>query len=363
MTTSTLTLKQLNRTTLARQLLLERHDLTSLEAIEQLVGLQSQIPNPPYIGLWTRLQTFQRDSLTQLMEDRQVVRAPMMRSTLHLTTADDHQYFRAVLQPALTRAFKSFNGKFAKGLDIEKLVNVAKPFLENEPATTGELKQMLLEIEPTKNGDTLAQAVRFHLPIVQLPPGGTWRSGTRASYTTADNWLGQAQPSDLGTMLRRYLRAFGPASVMDFQAWSGLVSLKKVIEPYIKDLIIYQDENGKELLDLPNMPILSEDTAVPIRFIPEYDNLLVSHKDRTRVIADDDRQYVFLSAARVLGTVLIDGFVGATWKSNRDKDTATLTISPFTPLSDEVLEAIEHEGQQLIRFIEDDADVYVVDIT
>lgn len=356
----TLTLKQLNRTLLSRQLLLKRHIIPPLAAIEKLIALQSQIPNPPYIGLWTRLQTFQRDDLTQLMESRQVVRAPFLRSTLHLVSADDHQSFRSILQPALVRAFKAFNGKQAKGLNIEQLVDIAKPFLENEPATTGELRDVLTPLAPDRIGNTLVTAVRTYLPCVQVPPGGTWGAGTRASYTTAEQWLGEARPADLRTLLHRYLAAFGPASVMDFQAWTGLVSLKQTIEPFKKDLVVYQGKDGKELLDLPDMPILADDTPAPIRFIPEYDNLLVSHKDRRRVIADDHRKKVFLSAARVLGTVLIDGFVGATWKSNRDKDIATLNVSLFESYPDDILEQIEAEGQQLLRFIEDDADELMV---
>jgi len=361
MTAKTLTLRQLNRTLLSRQLLLERQDSAPKTAIEKLVGLQSQIPNPPYIGLWTRVQNFERDDLTKLMEDREVVRAPLMRSTLHLMTADDHQQFQAVIQPALDRALNAFHGKRAKELDIDQLITEAQPFIEDEPRTTGEIKQMLLDLYPDKSGDAMAYAIRNNLQLIQVPPGGTWGAGTRASYTTAQSYLGDPNPSDLETLLHRYLSAFGPASIMDFQAWVGIASLTSTIKPMMKNLIIYQDENGKDLLDLPDMDILGEDTPAPIRFIPDYDNLLVSHKDRNRIIADTDRQYVFLSAARVLGTVLIDGFVGATWKAQRDKEIATLRVSLFEQVDGETLESIDTEGQALLRFIEDEAEVYVVE--
>jgi len=361
MTQQTLSPKQLNRTLLSRQLLLHRHQMYPADAIEKLVGLQSQIPNPPYIGLWTRLQTFERDHLTKLMEARKVVRAPMMRSTLHLVTDEDHQKFQPIIQPALDRALRAFFGKDARELDIDKLVKAARPFIEEEPRTTGEIKQMLLDSAPDKNGDAMAYAVRNNLQLVQVPPGGTWGTGTRASYTTAQSYLGDPTPSDLETLLHRYLAAFGPASIMDFQAWVGIASLTKTIKPMMKDLVTYETEDGTKLLDLPHMEILPEDTPTPIRFIPEYDNLLVSHKDRNRIIADDDRKYVFLSAARVLGTVLIDGFVGATWKTEREKDVASLRVSLFEQVDGDTIEAIDKEGQKLIRFIEDDAEAFVVE--
>ncbi len=359
----TLTLRQLNRTLLSRQHLLHRHEIAPMEAIEALVGLQSQIPNPPYIGLWTRLKHFRRDDLTQLMNERKVVRAPLLRSTLHLMTVDDHQKFQSVLQPALDRALRSFYGKRAQGLDIDALVKYAEPFIEEEPRTTGEIKQMLLEIFPDKDGDAMAYAIRNNLQLIQVPPGGTWGAGTRASYTTAKAYLGAATPSNLETLLHRYLAAFGPASIMDFQAWIGITSLTSTIKPMMKNLAVYKSPEGKELLDLPNMQILDESTPAPIRFIPDYDNLLVSHKDRNRIIADDDRKYVFLSAARVLGTVLIDGFVGATWKVTREKDIATLRVILFEQTNNDTIDQIKTEGLALLQFIENEATSYAVEVS
>lgn len=362
MSAKTLTLKQLNRTFLARQFLLERHDISPIQAIERLIGLQSQIPNPPYIGLWTRLKNFERDDLTKLMENREVVRAPLIRSTLHIITADDHKKFQSVLQPALDRYLKLYNGKKnLENLDFDKLQRAAKPFLEEQPRTTGDLRQMLLDIEPDGNDMTMASVIRHTMNVVQVPPGGTWGSSSRASYVLAQTYLGDATPSTLEALLHRYLRAFGPASIMDFQAWIGMTSLTSKIKPMMKNLITYQTEDGNTLLDLPDMDIINDNNPAPIRFIPEYDNLLVSHKDRNRIIADDDRKYVFLSSARVLSTILIDGFVGATWKIQREKDVALLKISLFEQQNDHVIEAIDKEGHALIRFIEDSAETYIVE--
>ncbi|MBC8170655.1 MAG: AlkZ family DNA glycosylase [Anaerolineae bacterium] len=359
--TRTLMLRELNRATLARQMLLTRKTAPVMEAVERLIGLQSQIPNPPYIGLWTRLQDFQRVDLTQLMEQRQIVRAAMMRSTLHLVSAADHQRFRSALQPALVKALSAFFGARAKVLDIAQLVEAAREYLAVAPRSTGELKKRLLEIAPDCDADAMAYAVRAYLPLIQVPPGGTWGTGSMAAYVTADTWLGENTMSEsLQQLFFRYLAAFGPASIMDFQTWSGLVNLKSVLEPFKAELIVYRDEQGKELLDLPDMLLPDADTIAPIRFIPEYDNLLIAQADRRRIIADEDRPKVFLSSARVRATFLVDGFVRGTWKTERVKKAATLIIEPFAVLPNEVREALVDEGERLITFIEVEADAYRV---
>jgi hypothetical protein len=356
-----LTRRQLNRALLARQMLLERQDMAVPEAVERLVGLQAQIPNPPYIGLWTRLRQFERDDLTRLMGERQIVRAAMMRSTLHLVTAADHHRFRATIQPALVRALAAFFGKRANGLDAEKLVQAVRPYLEEAPRTTGQLRALLLEVEPERDADAMAYLLRTYLPLIQVPPGGTWGTGSSATYVTAESWLGQPDgEADPPTLFRRYLAAFGPASVADFQTWSGLTKLKDAFKNLKSDLRLYHDETGRELVDLTEAPLPDEDTPAPVRFIPEYDNLLLAHADRTRIITDEYRARVFLSAGRVRSTFLVDGFVAGAWKAVRVKNTAALIIEPFVPLSMQEQEALTREGECLIRFIEDDAQNYEI---
>ena len=228
-----LTLRELNRATLARQLLLGREELAASAAIERLAGLQAQVPNPPYIGLWTRLTAFRRDDLTRLLEQRAVVRATLLRSTLHLFTARDYLLLRPALQPALTRALGAFFGKRAKGLDIDRLVTAARAAVEEAPRTFTELRPLLSRIYPDRDPEALAYAVRTHLPLVQVPPGGTWGSGGSPAHALAESWLGgslAAPEESLRALLRRYLAAFGPATVQDFQAWSGLTGMKGAIE-------------------------------------------------------------------------------------------------------------------------------------
>ncbi|MDE2952410.1 MAG: winged helix DNA-binding domain-containing protein [Chloroflexota bacterium] len=355
MAESRLSLRQLNRTLLTRQMLLDRQDMRPVAATERLIALQSQIPNPPYIGLWTRLRRFERRQLTALLESREIVRAPWIRSTLHLVSAEDHQRFQSVIQPALLRGLRSFFGARGADLDIERLLSIAKPFLESNQPSIGALRAHLQEHQPTLNKEAMAYAVRSCLPLVQIPPGGTWGAGTRATYTTAAKWLGRADSSDLTNLFRRYLAAFGPADVMDFQTWTGMTRLKSQLAPALADLVVYQSENGPDLYDLPAATIAAPDSIAPLRFIPEYDNILIAHRDRSRILPDAHRKKVFLSAGRVIGAVLIDGFVGATWKVKKDKNSLRLFVTLFEAKPKACLRALEEEGNRLLRFFDDEA--------
>ena len=361
MPAQSLTRRQLNRTLLVRQLLLERHSLDCTTAIERLGGMQSQIPNPPYIGLWTRLRDFEKSHLTASLEKREVARAPWIRSTLHLVTAADHQLFQAIIQPALARGLRSFFGARAKGLDIARLIKIAKPYLESDKPTIGALRDKLQAHEPNADKQAMAYAVRSYLPLAQVPPSGTWGVGTRATYTTAESWLGQPSPANLETLFRRYLAAFGPADVMDFQTWTGMTSLKSQLIETLSMLVAYSDESGRVLYDLPDQPIVGEDAPAPIRFLPEYDNILIAHRDRTRILPETHRKKVFVSAGRVLGTVIIDGFVAAIWKSERANQVATVRVTLFERQAADVLDLIEAEGLALSRFIAEDAERHQVE--
>ena len=266
-----------------------------------------------------------------------------------------------MIKPALARGLRSFFGPRAKGLDIDRLIKIAKRYLEAETPAIGALRDKLLEQEPDQDKQTMAYAVRSYLPLVQAPPSGAWGIGTRATYTTAESWLGAANPSDLNALFRRYLAAFGPASVMDFQTWTGMTNLKAQLAASVKELVVYRGEDGKELYDLPGQPITEADQPAPIRFLPEYDNILIAHKDRSRILPEAHRKKVFVSAGRVLGSIIIGGFVGAIWKAQREKSSARMLVSLFEQQGDAVLAAIDAEGQSLLRFIEDDATDYQVD--
>jgi hypothetical protein len=348
-----LTLRELNRATLARQMLLERENVSPFEAVRRLVALQAQVTSPPYVGLWTRLEDFGREDLTRLMLERRVVRATLMRATLQLMTADDYLLLRPALQPALTRSMRSIAGKRLEGLDLDRLISSARDFFEEEPRTFADLRPLLSELEPDRDPSALAYAVRTMLPLVQVPSGGVWGYSGKAPFTTPERWLGRppSGSEEARDLILRYLAAFGPAAAKDVQTWSGRTQLKPVVEEMRPELRTFHDENGNELFDLPEAPLPPADTPVPPRFVPDYDNLVLSHAERGRVLPDEHRKKVFLSAARVRATFLIDGFVRGAWKIEKTRKTATLQIEPFEPLSTEDRNTLNDEGEHLVRFV------------
>jgi hypothetical protein len=186
-----------------------------------------------------------------------------------------------------------------------------------------------------------------------VPSGGVWGYSGKAPFTTADKWLGRSlsRSEDPRDLVLKYLAAFGPATVKDVQTWSGRTQLKQPIEEIKHELRTFNDERGNELLDLPDAPLPSGDAPAPPRFVPEYDNLVLSHADRGRVISDEHRKRVFLSAARVRATFLIDGFVRGVWKVEKARKKATLIIEPFEPISAEDRAALIDEGERLVRFL------------
>lgn len=352
MTERILTLQELNRATLARQMLLERDSIPVPAAIEKLVGLQAQLPVAPYVGLWTRLNDFKREHLAELIENRQVVKATLMRSTLHLVTTEDYLRLRATLQPVLTSAFEAVLKKRADGIDIPRLVEATREYLTEQPRTFAEISDMLSELMPDGDVGAMRYGVRTHLPLIQVPIEAGWSYPGNPKFTLAEAWLGKAIPDEenLKLLIFRYLAAFGPASVTDLQTWSGLGKMKAVMEKLKPELVTYRDENKRELFDLPDMPI--PNSPAPERFLPEFDNLLLSHDKRTRVVADEYRKQVYLPGLRVAATILVDGVVRGAWKVEKTKTTATLTVTPFAPLTKQNRQALTGEGEKLIRFIE-----------
>ncbi len=363
MTDCILTLRELNRATLSRQLLLERAAISVPAAIERLVGLQAQLAVAPYVGLWTRLAGFQRDDLARPIEDHTVVKATTMRATLHLLTEEDYLRFRATLQPMLTYAGRSIaKRRGGNTIDVPALLALAREYIAEQPRTFEEISAMLAERLPDHDIGALRYTVRTHLPLVQTPTEARWSYPGNPQFALAEAWLGRpiSPETDLKALVFRYLAAFGPATVQDMQTWSGFPKLKDVVAAFKADLCIYRDERGRELLDLPDAPLPDPDTPAPVRFLPEYDNLLLSHQSRTRVIPDKYHAHVFLAGLRVAATILVDGFVAGAWKTEKAKGTAMLVITPFEPLAPSVRDALAEEGERLVRFVEADAKAFVV---
>jgi winged helix DNA-binding protein len=349
-------MRTLNRAMLERQLLLRRRKLSIPDTLEQLVGLQAQAPNPPYIGLWTRLEGFQLGGLTRLMHDRRVVRSVLMRGTLHLVTARDFLRLRPVLQPVLERLLRGSYGRLLAGLDTEALAASGRALLSERPRTSNELGKLLCEQWPGRDAKALANAIRNLEPLIHVPPAGTWDSHKPATLTTVEAWLDRPLESATapGEMVLRYLAAFGPATAKDVSVWSGLSAVREVIERLRPRLRTFRDEHGHELFDVPDAPLPDPETPAPPRLLPEFDNVLLSHQDRTRIIADEHRAAVFTNNGLVRSTVLVDGFVRGTWTLERDEGTATVRIEPFGRLAAKDRTALAEEGTRLLTCVATD---------
>jgi len=249
-----------------------------------------------------------------------------------------------------------------EGAEIEALVAVGRALLEERPCTAKELGELLQTRWPDHDPTSLARAIRHLVPLVQVPPRGVWGKSGQATLTTAEAWLGHLLDPDpsLDELVVRYLTAFGPATVKDVQTWSGLTRLREATERLRPRLRTFRDEQGKELFDLPDAPRPDPDTLAPPRFLPEFDNLILSHADRTRIIANDYRKVIASKNGMVPATVLVDGFVRGTWKTERTRGKATLVIEPFEPLPRSDRDALIEEGEQLVRFVGDGAKAFEV---
>ncbi|GAA3401080.1 winged helix DNA-binding domain-containing protein [Paenibacillus hodogayensis] len=351
--------RALNRALLVRQLLLERSDKTAAEALEHLAGLQAQAPNPPYIALWARLHDFRHEQLSRLILERQAVRIALMRSTIHLVTADDCLKLRSTLAPVQLRGLQSNYGKRLAGLDLDAVAAAGRALLEEQPLTFSELGKRLAAEWPERDPAALAIAVRCLVPLVQVPPRGIWGASGQAAHTSAEAWLGAdpAPPSQdaLDELVLRYLGAFGPASVKDAQVWSGLTRLGDTMERLRPRLLAFRDESGTELFDLPDAPRPGADTPVSARFLGEFDNMLLSYADRTRIMTEEHKRQVFTENGIIRSVILVDGFVAGLWRIERQRGHATLIVEPFGPLT--VVDAAElrDEGSRLLQFAAADA--------
>ncbi|OPH53341.1 hypothetical protein BC351_05550 [Paenibacillus ferrarius] len=360
-----LSARALNRALLARQLLLSRSDLSVREAVRHLVGLQAQAPNPPYVALWARLRQFRHEELSAHLMERSMVRIALMRSTLHLITADDCVTLRPLLQSVQERGLKGSFGKKLAGLDLDALAAAGRALLEAQPLTFSELGKRLQALWPHGDATALSQAVRCRLPLVQVPPRGIWGVSGQAAHTTAEAWLDRplAEDPDLEAMLLRYLAAFGPASVKDMQVWSGLTRLREVVERLRPSLLAFRDEQGNELFDLPGAPRPDPATPAPMRFLSEFDNMLLSYDDRSRILQDDDKHLVFTDNGIIRATLLVDGFVCGIWSVTQKRKAADLNISLFRPISEEQLNSLREEAGLLFNFVAPDAETRDIHLT
>lgn len=354
MTEEILSLKRLNRALLARQMLLQRVDLPLPAVVGQLVALQAQQTRPPFIGLWSRLAGFEPETLLQALRSHALVRATFLRGTLHLLNAADYAAFRASLQPGLTMGMNAILKDRVKDLDTAAVLKVAREFILKQPRTFTEVRDALIQRFPQGDERAMGYFVRTHLPLVMVPDESEWGFPGDSAFALAEERLGKpiAKTEQTHELILRYLAAFGPATAADVQAWSGLAAIKPVLDSLRPRLKVFRDEKKRELFDHPEAPRPEEDTPAPVRFIADFDNLILSHKERGRIIADEHRPRVTTRNLLVLPTFLVDGFVAGTWKVERMKKNAVLTLSPFRKLGSRHKAELEAEGKSLARFVE-----------
>lgn len=349
--------RALNRALLARQMLLRRRRMAPAEAIERVVGMQAQNPLDPYVALWSRLDPFRPQRLAALIEKRKAVRTWLMRATIHLVTARDCRTLGPIMATVLARTFAGTQfRRNLEGVDLEALVEAGRRLLEERPRTRSELGARLAERWPGRDPVSLAAAVAYLSPVVQVPPRGVWGRSGQATLASANAWLGRAAAPrlSLDEVVLRYLGAFGPAGGNDARTWSGLGGLREVFERLRPGLRTFRDDQGQELFDLPRAPRPAPDVPAPPRFLPQFDNVFLSHVDRGRIIADDYRR-ALLQGAGFPAAVLVDGFVRATWKLERDAGTASLLIVPGEPMPKAARDAVSAEGSRFLEFAAPDA--------
>jgi hypothetical protein len=350
--------RALNRALLDRQLLLRRTRRSVSDTIEHLVGLQGQSVPPTYYGLWSRLEGFDPHELGSMLTDREAVRMTLMRGTVHLVTVRDALLLRPLVQVVIERSHNGAFGRRMGGADLGELERAVREELDGEALPARELGRRLVARGIGDDVEAMGNAVRVHVPLVQVPPRGVWGKSGQAKYATLESWTGRSverNPS-MDEMVLRYLAAFGPASVMDMQNWSGLTKLRDAFERLRPRLLTFRDEAGRELFDLCDAPRPDPGVPAPVRFLGEYDNVLLGHADRSRIIPEGFPWREMLAPGRFVSNFLVDGMLRGTWWIERDgKRSATLGIRPFGELSPAEREEVAAEVERMLEFSEPEA--------
>jgi Winged helix DNA-binding domain len=337
-----LTLRELNRALFARQLLLERHKLGVQQAVEKLCAIQAQWPPSPYLALWSRLEGFRKEQLTRALARHKVVRSTLFRITLHITSARDYPYYAAAFLVAARDATPRVTAE-----KLEELSRRVRAAAMQAPVTHEQVEALA-----SAEMGGFRWRTRTLTPLVHLPPGGTWSHYGRVQLRAMEAVLGVELPSrgdGAERLVRRYLAAFGPATREDLLRFGGLrvgdvrAGLERV------RTVTFRDERGRVLLDLPRAPLPDGDTPAPVRFLPKWDSSLLAYAppERTRILPEQFRSKVIGRNGDVLPTVLVDGFVAATWDLGTKRD---LTITPLRRLTKQERAEIDDEGERLVEF-------------
>lgn len=349
--------RDLNRALLARQMLLAREAATPLEALGRLVALQGQAPRAPFIGLWARLANFDPADLRRLIAERKIVRSSLMRSTLHLTTAEDFLAIRPALRgdlatPTKDRAEPTIafpGGVRLSPAELEPVLALARDYFA-QPRPFESLREA---IGQAGHGDVriMAYAARILLPLVQAADEAEFGFKPGGQFVMAKAWLGRdvdATP-DRPALLRRYLAAYGPATPADFTAWSGEKGAAALFDALGDELVAYRDARKRRLFDLKGAPMPGAETEAPARLLPDFDAAVLGHQDRGRIVAPENLARAVTSKNLLVPPmVLLDGFVAGTWRLEIKRKTAEVAIRPFAALKARDKSALEAEAESLL---------------
>ena len=317
-----LTQRELNRALLARQLLLERARLTPVQALERTAGLQAQDARAPYVGLWSRVADFRRDQLNTALLRHTAIKGTLMRATIHLVSALDYAHFLPAVLPTLQGYWRRYATSRQYDFDVDELMERVREFAR-EPRSARELHAAL-------GGEGQWWRLRFHEPFVHVPHREEWAFRRQPRYVAGRHWLRRpfaGEDAAAAHLIRRYLAAFGPATTQDVGAWSGvpLATLRPVLDTL--RLRRFRDERGRVLVDVPRAPLPPADTPAPPRLLAPFDNAVLSHADRTRIVSDEHRRRI-IRGGIVDPVFLVDGFVAGRWRLAGGR----VVIDPFHAL-------------------------------
>ena len=347
----TLSARQINRSVLDRQLLLTRADLDIPAALQHTGGMQTQYAPSGYVGLWSRLSDFQRDALTRALEDRSVVQATLMRSTIHMVAAEDFwPICAAIRQSRRDWWIRVARSRQMNDIAHEAIAGVLRAVLADGPKTSAEL---VAAMERAGFAKPLWEGAGLWVDMVRVPPSGTWERRRADRYGLADQWIAEKvieEADGLRLLLTRYLQAFGPATLADAATWAGVPRARLQAVAASMDLVPYSDPTGAALVDLAGSVLPDPDTPSPVRFLPTWDATLLAHCRRSGILPEEFRKAIFHTKnPQSVGTVLVDGAVAATWAWRNDR----VEVEELTKLTGARRREVTAEANALTTFYRD----------
>ncbi|NDO78944.1 winged helix DNA-binding domain-containing protein [Kocuria indica] len=352
---------QLRRWTLARQHLIEPATMSVVDLTEHLVGLQAQTPWSWYAGFHARQHPADAEEISSYLGEKHLVRMSSLRATIHLMTPRDAVSLRAMTQPVHDRTLASSFGRELAGVGLDAVTAAAGELLAERPMTLKDLGGQLSRTWPDTSPSALAMVARYRLPLVQLPPRGLWRQSGPIAYATLEQWLGNSPEPGLSITdyILRYLAAYGPATVMDFQAWAGITKTRPHFDKLADDLITFRDERGQRLYDLPQAPRPTDARALPVRLLYDYDNLLLAYKDRSRFITEPYAARQREMDGVTAQAVLVNGITAGTWRHSTDEGTSRIDIVLIESVNRRVLDLLRTQAWNLARWLDPSCDVLI----